>query len=238
MIHILQANPGNGKTLLASEQILFLLNRNKKWWKNRSKMGITKKRIVATNITVSDEIKRKHEGFIVEYDGLRELVELRGCDIIFDDMGTYLDAQRWLDVPDSVKKWFRLHEHYGINIYGNCQEFKDLANVVRKLTVSLKHVVKIAGSARPHETKPKVRRVWGFMLVRPMDITTSEKDFDQRKYDNFMSWRIKTIKQIYCNIYDTTQDFKKPDYPELEHIERVCPVSHCKKHLDPMVKHV
>lgn len=223
-IHILQGLPGNGKTLLSSELFIDLLRRNIQWFES----GRTKeRRIVATNVVINPELKASFGDYIREWDGLEELVKLRGADVIFDDMGTVLDAQRWADVPEEAKRWFRWHEHYGCDVYGNCQEFKDLSNVVRKLTVSLRHVSKMFGSKRPHPTLPPVKRIWGLLLVRPMAIDTSEKPLEQRRYEHIFTWRLKRIRKKYCEVYDTTQDMKILNYPPLVHIERFCEKEDC-----------
>jgi len=229
-IFITQALPGNGKTLLAAELLIKLLRRNIHQFEN----GIVKeRRRVAANIVVNPELKREFSDYIVEWDGLDDLVKLRGADVIFDDMGTVLDAQRWADVPEDTKRWFRWHEHYGCDVYGNCQEFKDLANVVRKLTVSLTHLNKIMGSRRPHPTRPPVKKPWGIILSRPMKIDTSERPMDERHYEHVFTYRLKMIRKKYCDVYDTTQDMKELNYPPLIHVEREC--GHCSK---LVVKHI
>lgn len=234
-IFILQGLPGNGKTLMGAQEFISVLKRNIIW----DQKGVTKRRrVVATNVKINEQLKQAFNDYIVEWDGLEELVKLRGADVFFDDMGTILDAQRWADVPEEVKRWFRWHEHYGCTIYGNCQEFKDLSNVVRKLTVSLKHVSKIVGSSRPHETLPEVKHIWGLMLVRPMKIDTSEKPFEQRQYEHWFTWRLKRIRKKYCEVYDTTQDMKILNYPPMVHIERFCEKEDCKDRFGNRTMHV
>lgn len=234
MIFMNEANPGNGKTYIASITFIMLLRRNITWFR---KGKIKRIRPIATNIAIHKDLVEKYSEYIIVWENLSELIDLRECDVIFDDMGSYLDSQRWADVPVSVKRWFRLHEHYGVDIYANAQNFSDVVGAVRKLTVSLTRTFKIIGSKRPAETKPPVKRIWGLFVTRTVNIADFEKDLDSRTYtDWFGAWR--PLRKKYCAVFDTLQDLVVSDFPDLEYIERKCVDKRCPKYPHIIGKHV
>jgi len=220
MIHIYDGNTGQGKTYMTGLVTLQLLHRNKKWYE---KGKIKTPRIVATNMALSAEIVEKYKGYVSSWSDMEQLVSLRQCDVIFDDMATYLDSQRWTETPLSVKRWLRLHEHYGCDIYGNAQDFLTIDPSVRRLTGHVDHVSKIIGSRRPSATKPEVKRIWGLLLVRRVKTEEMDKEKIKRTYEGLPS--IEFIKRKICNVFDTTQDIQQGEYPPLQHIERGC--LHC-----------
>lgn len=234
MIFMNEANPGNGKTYIASITFMALLIRNVTWFK---KGKIKKIRPIATNIAINHAIVEKYPEYIIIWTDMAELIDLRECDVIFDDMGSYLDSQRWADVPVSVKRWFRLHEHYGVDIYANAQNFSDVVGAVRKLTVSLTRTFKIIGSKRPAETKPPVKKIWGLFVTRTVNMNDFEKDLDSRTYtDWFGHWRL--LRKKYCAVFDTLQDLETSDWPALEYIARECNDPRCSKAPHIIEKHV
>lgn len=233
MITITQGKPGNGKSYFAGVDFLSLLTRAITW----EQKGIIKvRRKVATNIELNKDLYEEFKDYIVLWDGLDELIKLRNCDVVFDDMGTYLDAQEWTKINRDVKRWFRLHEHYGCDIYGNCQDFKDIANVVRKLTSEVKEVTKLVGSRRPSESKPKVKMVWGIFMTRSLTIDVAEKPNEKREY---VGWpRFDILKKKYCNVYNTLQDIVEGELPPLKHLAQYCGDQNCYHHRVPKVSHV
>jgi len=233
-IHMNEASPGNGKTYMSSITFLGLLKRNIKWHQSGK---IPRIRPIATNIKINRNIVEAYPDYIIEWENISDMINFRECDVIFDDMGSYLDAQRWADVPMSVKRWFRLHEHYGVDIYANAQNFSDVVGSVRKLTISLTRTFKIIGSRRPAETKPRVKKVWGLFVTRKVNMADFEKDLESRTYSDIIgSWQ--TLRRKYCNIFDTLQDIEASDWPNFEHIERYCPDKNCLVHTKPIIKHV
>jgi len=218
MISIFVGNTGQGKTYMCALTVLSLLSRNVHWFEKKK---TTVRRRIATNIALNQQIFEKYKDYILYWNDLEQLTSLRECDIVFDDMGAYLDAQRWADLPMSVKRWLRLHEHYGCDIYGNAQDFLTIDTSVRRLTYDVTHVSKIVGSKRPSATKPKIKKVWGVLFCREV----SEEVFDKEKIKySYKGWpRIEFIKRSVCNVFDTTQDLTMGDYPPLHHIARTCP---------------
>lgn len=217
MISIYVGNTGEGKTFVSAKTSMDLLLRNRRWFeKGRTKI----RRVVATNIAINPAIKEEFKDYIVEWTDLEQLVALKEADVIFDDMAAYLDAQRWSDTPTAVKRWLRLHEHYGCDIYGNAQDFLTIDPSVRRLTGSVYHVWKVIGSRRPSSTKPRVRRIWGIILERRVSQEVMDKETIKYEYER--GFKVHFITRHICSIFDTTQDLQMGEYPPLHHIERKC----------------
>lgn len=221
MITIYRGEPGQGKTYFMSLTILDLIARNKLW----QKKGYTKElRPIATNMDIADWVKKTYPK-IIRWNDLQELISFKGADVFFDDMSNWLDAQRWADTPQSVKQWLRFHEHYGVEIYGNAQDFSTVEISVRRLTTELYSVKKIIGSRRPGENKPPVKRVWGVFVRRQVDLTGMKNKTSNDETDlKYQGWpRIEFLKKKVCSVFDTTQDFDDIKWPHLHHSERSCP---------------
>ncbi len=217
MIFLFEGNTGQGKTYMTSVNTLLLLQRNRKW-KEKGKTKTTRK--LATNMKLSKEVEEEYGDKIVYWTELEQLIGLRECDVIFDDMASYLDSQRWVDTPMSVKKWLRLHEHYGCDIYGNAQDFLTIDISVRRLCTRISRINKFIGSRRPSATKPDVKYIWGIFVIREIDIQKYKTETQEKPY---LGWpKIEFIKRRYCNTFDTTQDITTSEWPPLQHIERNC----------------
>lgn len=220
MITIYRGEPGQGKTYFMSEKLLDLIARNKRWFKK----GLTQDlRPIATNMIISDWVKKIYPN-IHYWEDLEELVQLKGADILFDDMSNYLDAQRWTDTPLVVKRWLRYHEHYGVEIYGNAQDFLTIDISVRRLTTQLYSVYKIIGSSRPGENKPPVKYIWGILLCREVDLKglKNNPNVDETNLAYRGLPRFEWISKKVCSVFDTTQDFSSMKWPNLHHIVREC----------------
>lgn len=231
-IQIWEGNTGQGKTYLSSRDAITLLRRNVAWHKSGKIKTIRK---IATNIALNKTILDSFPEYITYWDNLEQLVGLRECDVIFDDMAAYLDSQRFKDTPMSVKRWLRLHEHYGCDIYGNAQDFLTIDISVRRLVSSVYRVKKFIGSRRPSATKPAVKRVWGFLLARAVDPKDFVKESIERNYTGIP--QIYFLRKKTCLVFDTTQDIQLAEWPALKHIERRCENPSCSKHHSPVISH-
>jgi len=114
---IYEGLPDQGKSLMTAWITYQLLRRNKNWWEK----GVVKKqRFVATEMELApwvvDMFGLWPEGYI-RYYKIRELPDLRQCDVIIDDMGTRFSSQRWQETPDAVRNWFRLMGHYECDVH-------------------------------------------------------------------------------------------------------------------------
>ncbi len=231
-VFITDGNTGNGKSYLASMDFLQLLTRAIHW---DLKGKLKTRRKIATNIDLNGRLKDEYKDYIIHFKDLEQLTMVRDADVVFDDMGWYVNARRWATLPDSVTEWFRTHEHYGCDVYGNCQDFKDIDVSIRKLVKGATNVQKVMGSRRPADSKPPVNKIWGLLMIRRMEIDTGEKAAGDRRFSGIP--RFETIKKKYCNVYSTLQEFIKGNYPPLEHVERFCMVTGCKHFGEPKISH-
>jgi len=219
MIHIYDGNPGQGKTYMLALETLRLIKRNHSWWINKK---IKNPRLIVTNMALSGQLVAKY-GYMIRYwQDLKQLVGVREADVIFDDMSTYLDGQRWLDTPTKVKRWLRLHEHYGCDIYGNAQDYLSIDISARRLITNVTNVRKLIGSRRPSATKPDIKFVWGVLLLREVGEDDINRERTKRQLHGLP--RLEFLQKYVCQVFDTTQEFQQGDYPPLEHIERICTV--------------
>jgi len=231
-IHIWEGNTGQGKTYLSSYDALHLLRRNVSWYEHGK---IKTPRKIATNIALNPAIVKEFAPFIEYWNDLEQVVGLRECDVIFDDMAAYLDAQRYKETPIAVKRWLRLHEHYGCDIYGNAQDFLTIDISVRRLVTQVHRVKKIIGSRRPSATKPAVKKVWGILFARAVDPKDFVKESIERHYTGIP--QIYFLKKRICNAFDTTQDMQISDIRKLKHIELFCEDKNCSLHHVPKIQH-
>jgi len=217
---IYEGLPDQGKSLMTAWITYQLLRRNKNWWEK----GVVKKqRYVATEMELApwvvDMFGLWPEGYI-RYYKIRELPDLRQCDVIIDDMGTRFSSQRWQETPDAVRNWFRLMGHYECDVYGNAQDFLDVDISIRRKTRKVISINKLCGSARPGETYPPIKRIWGVILTRSVHYSELDKEQWKRK-ESKMSWPV-LITRKKCSIYNTLQLLEKAELPPYECYERKC----------------
>jgi len=171
---------------------------------------------------------------IIYWEKLEELVEYENCDVIWDELGNYLDATKWAMLSSDVKKWLTQGAKVGIEIYGSSQDFGQVDKAFRRLTNHLFHITKVIGSPRPANTKPPVKNIWGLCLVTEMEAKSYKEDQPQIK-GNVQIPDFFFIEKKYCNIFDTTQKIKKENTLYLRHIKVYCSDPNCTYHT---IKHI
>lgn len=215
-ITIFTGLPGSGKSLRTAKATINLLERNRKWFK---KTGIL--RLVRTNIKLSPKTEEKYKGFFEYWKDPEELVAMKECDVIIDEIATYFDSTQWKELSLDIKRWLQLHRHYGIEIYGNTQTFSTIDISFRRLTDELYLLKKLLGSREPSNTKPPVKTIWGVILIRTLDARNyKEEEQENRAYGFTLMFYGKELTEIY----DTKQELEKGKLPPLKHTERHCPV--------------
>lgn len=214
-ITIFTGLPGSGKSIRTAKAILFLLNRNKKWYK---KSGTLRK--VYTNIKLADHVEKKYDGFFEYWKDPEQLVEMRECDVIIDEIATYFDSTQWKELGLDIKRWLQLHRHYGIEIYGNTQTFSTIDISFRRLTDELYLLKKLLGSREPSNTRPPIKRIWGVILIRTLDARSYKEEEQENKAYGFT---LMFYDKFLTSIYNTKQELERGKYPPLKHVERFCP---------------
>jgi len=221
---IYEGHPGQGKSYMTARTVLDRLTVCKHWYK-------AKKTKVPRHVAVNPKVMKLSlwvekafglwpNGFIQYYNGLKELHTLRQCDVFLDDMGTQFAARRWQEMTTDITDWFRLHEHYECDIYGNAQDFLDIDISIRRKTQRVVSLHKIMGSSRPGDSYPPIRFIWGIILKKHVHYSEMDKEAWKRK-ESKLGWPV-WISKYNCSIYDTLQKVQKAEYPPFECIERGC----------------
>lgn len=175
MISLIEAKPGQGKSVYATYRILELL-------------AFKKNTKVATNIDiVLTEKQKKTARFykVVDWTDIKKLMyeHIEGLQknksregtlvIILDELSLLLDANNWDSLPQQVKFLLRQHRKFGVDIIGFSQSVKDIDTKYRRLVQKLYVVKKLF--------------VWslftsfGFFWVREFDSDDIDKDRQDRR---------------------------------------------------------
>jgi hypothetical protein len=215
-IYINDGIPGSGKSLDLARIALQKLKLNKKRFEETGLL-----RLLASNMKFSDSIEEEFRQYIFYWHDPEQLVKLRQCDVIWDEVATYLDSTQWANLPLEIKRWLQQHRKYGIDIYGTTQEFAMIDISMRRLVKALYHCVKIIGSADPSDTKSAVNNPWGLILIREVDRASFTSTAIDYKFVSIIP-RMLFITKHLCSIYDTKQELVPGKYPPLRHITRKC----------------
>lgn len=224
MIAIFTGLPGSGKTLKLARVAVEVLYRNV----SLKKKGLAQRKMFS-NIHFSPEVESEFRGFIEYWSDPAELVKLRDCDVLWDEIATHLDATQWQNMSLELKRWLQQHRKYGIEIFGTTQDFAQIDKSMRRLTSDLVSITKIFGSPDPSPTRPVVKTAWGLCLLRVLD--PQKYDETTSKFQAYgLLPRIMWISTKYVNIFNTREEILMGKYPPLRHIERDCEKSNCTVH--------
>lgn len=232
MIILYTGKPGMGKSLKIADTVLGLLARNWRWHQKHPEEPVRK---VMSNLDFAPWLHEKYPGMIGSWSQLEELTELRGADIVIDEVANLLDARNWSNLPSSVPIFLRQHEKRGCDIYATTQNFPNVEVAFRRLVTELYECDKWFGSDRPGPCKPTPKRIWGLVMLWHYDPMTYDTPTPKRTGLGFSMPFFITKDLVSC--YDTLQEIKQGEYPPFKHIERRCPVPNCPVHLTPKVIH-
>lgn len=229
-IYVYNGIPGSGKSLKLADIAMEKLERNKRYYyKTLKKTGVGVQRVLYSNMKFLPHIEEKYQGFLGYWEDPAMLVKLRDCDIIFDEIATYLDSTQWANVSLEFKRWLQLHRHYGIDIYGSTQDFPMIDISMRRLVKGAYIVNKLLGSRDKSATRPAVKNPWGICLIRQIDPDSYDKPRSEYKFMSIIP-EILIIDKQKCNTFDTTQELRAGKYPPLRHIARECEDPNCQFH--------
>jgi len=172
---------------------------------------------------------------IYYWEKLEELIEYEGVDVIWDEIGNYLDATKWALLSSDVKKWLTQGAKVGIEIYATSQDFAQVDKAFRRLTNYVFHIKKLFGSRRPNNTTPPIKRIWGVCWVREIDPQAYKEDNKEIKAGIMEIGTFFLIEKKYCEIFDTTQKIKRENTLFLRHIQVKCADPNCTFHA---IKHI
>lgn len=211
---ITEGAPGQGKSLYTARTARRLLLRNLSW----EEQGNPRRKLYS-NLKFSDEFEKEWEGFICYWSDSSELVKLRDCDIIWDEIATELDARNWPNLSIEMKRFLSQYRKRGIDIYANTQDFSMIDQRARLMISSVRTLTKIMGSRDISTTKPNPKYIWGLVLIRDV-INFKEVNPEKKKYELIPSFLL--IERDLVSIYDTRQDIALGKPPPLRHEVRYC----------------
>jgi len=219
MITIFTALPGGGKSLRTAKVALDVLWRNMNYHKKSGTM-----RYLWSNLRFSEAIEAVYGDYIRYWVNPSELVKLRDCDVIWDEMATHMDSTQWTNMSLELKRWLQQHRKFGIDIYGNTQDFAQIDKSFRRLCSDLIHLTKLIGSRDKSSTRPEVKYIWGISLVQHLD--PQKYDEENKNSSAGLPW-FMVIRRNHVEIFDTTAEVAVGKYPPLRHIARECEDRKC-----------
>lgn len=208
--------PGSGKSLISAEHLLNTLDRNEKFFK---KSGQT--RLVYSNIRLSDELEKRYSHFLRYWNDRNMLHTFRDADIFIDEIAGYFNSRDWEKLSEETRLWLMLHEHYGIELYCNTQNWKTIDLAFRRLTTQLVHVNKWIGCRRPSPTKPPVKFIWGIVNTKNVSYKCFDEEEWNFQYDDILG-DFFFITQARVGVYNTRQDLDFGHTQLAKHIEKTC----------------
>jgi len=214
-INIVTGLPGASKSYMLAQQTVELVKRNMKWYEST---GI--KRIVRSNLELSDEFKMWAEGYYELWEDPEELPSMQNCDVIWEEMGAHVDSRSWEQLPLQLRRWLQQHRHRGVEIFGNCQDFADIDVAVRRLVQNLIYLIKIVGSRDPSPTSKPIKHIWGVVLKMRLDPHSYKPE---EKFKNSSIEGLQFINKEGVELYSMFNDIKPGKYPPLQHRTRTCP---------------
>jgi len=215
MIIIYSGLPGSGKSYRLARQAARILYRNKRTFEKTGK-----RRLLYSNLKFGDAFEREFDGFFEYYTDLENLVPLRDCDVLMDEVGTYFDSRLWADLPQEVRRWAAQHRKFGIDIFGTAQDFAQIDKSFRRLTSDLLYLTKVVGSRDISSTRPPPKVIWGITFVRRLDPTVYDElksKFASTGLPQFM-----IIDRRGVDIFDTRAEVAFSKDVPLRHIDKRC----------------
>jgi len=245
MIVIFTGLPGSGKSYKLGRLVVDVLYRNRRAFEKAEKALCKEhrcdakpeaahqheappRRIVMTNLKLSEEVEQEFPEYIRYWTELRELTPLRDCDVVIDEVATYFDARLWETLSLEMRRWLAQHRKFGIEIYGTSQDFAQVDKAFRRLTSNLLYLSKIAGSRDISATKPPPKYIWGICLVRELDPTVYDEL--KSKFATTGIPKFMFITRKGTSIFDTRAEVKMSSALPLRHLERICELGHCDFH--------
>jgi len=213
-IYVYGGLPGSGKSTKLARKALESLQNNEKIFK---KYGYRRK--TAVNFPLSRKLKSKYKDYIIEWSDPNEIMEFVDTDIFIDEIAIYFDAQNWADISQDVKKWLRLHRHYGIKIYGVAQDFDTIDVSFRRLVNELYMLYRLAGTKEPSPHLPKSTLPWVWSLQKEVDPITYGEKKEEYKFIG-TSWNLFRRKDFA--IFDTRAKFVTNNVVPMKHIAKKC----------------
>jgi len=216
----------SGKSLRLAMKMNEIGLRNAKW---RKKSGIA--RAIAPNFKLTpmfeDVIRNEYGLEIIYWEDIDDLIKLKECDVFIDEVGNYFDARNWSDLSRDAKKWITQGAKMGLEIYGAAQDFAQVDIAFRRLVNELYMITKLFGSARPSNTKPPIKRIWGLCFSRALDPRGYKEDEKKFEPISAFAWSFFLIERQYTQLFDTNAEIKNTRPSKKRHIVYTCMNADC-----------
>jgi len=217
MIVIFSGLPGSGKSYKLGRLVVEVLYRNRKAYEKYPEKG---RRMLWTNLQLSDQVASEFSEFIEYWTDLRQLTPLRDCDVIIDEVATYFDARLWETLSLEMRRWLAQHRKFGIEIYGTSQDFAQVDKAFRRLTSDLLYLTKLVGSRDISATKAPPKFIWGVVLVRTLDPTIYDEQ--KSKFQTGGIPRFMWISRKGTEMFDTRAEVRLSSALPMKHIQKEC----------------
>lgn len=223
--HVFTGRAGSGKSLSMAEQIVVVLERNRKFFKKTKVI-----RPIYSNLRINEKFLEKYyetyqtddtKQFLRYYIDSDQLLEIQNADVFIDEIGTYFDAQEYKNMSPQLKRWIQQHRKRGVEIWATAQDFAQLDKSFRRLTDTVYYNVKLIGSPDVSPTKPPPKFIWGIVIQRKINPTDYEEENKNQGAKGFMPFLITRNK---TEVFDTTQDISPAYTSKFKHMERHCDV--------------
>jgi len=212
IFEITEGAPGQGKSLYTARLAERLCKRNAKWYiKNEGRIPVRK---VASNIKFAQWFEDEYREFIHYWQQPEELLELRDCDVLWDEIATELDSRNFANLSQEMKRFLSQYRKRGVDIYANTQDFSMIDARARLMVTNVFTLSKIIGSGDLSTTKPPPRFIWGFIMIRQV-LNFKETEAEKKKYGFIPSFMM--IERRLTEMYDTRQDIPQGAPPRLKH---------------------
>jgi len=179
------------------------------------------RRLIASNMKLSPAFEQEHEGWIMYWSDMQQLVQLKDCDVVWDEIATELDARNWPLLSTEVKRFLSQYRKRGIDIYANTQDFSMVDARCRLMITGVLSLMKIVGSPDISSTKPKPKTIWGVVWIRRV-MNWRETNPEKKKFELLDLFNFMLIERDLVEIYDTRQDITLGEPPPLRHEVRIC----------------
>ena len=151
---------------------------------------------VYSNVRFNIKPEYNFKGKYTYWQDFSELIAVRHGLIIMDEAQIYLNARKWLTLPEDFQHKIAQHRHHQLNLLGATQNFFRVDISMRENVDEYLEGHKIGSSEGKNGELPK--KIWGvFYTVRfdPLDAKAKRREY--------LSLNMFFMRRKICDFYDT-----------------------------------